>query len=243
LSVTFTPPEVAEIASAIGVEDAGKIRQLQRDLDRIADFAPTARTYDQAPPPSRSRRTAQAIRRHVAALLKELEGAAAESPKGAGRSAKPINLIVWQMADRSGRARTELRLRSARERVQQLTDNLRELQAAAEGVLAQEERRVAAGHGGSRRKGDEGLWLVAELLMDALENATGEKVGVSHTQPSKKPARGDHSERRGPGGPTIRFLQLTLPRLGWVVAPATMRDLIRRYQAEKHRDRIKPKDS
>jgi hypothetical protein len=176
-------------------------------------------------------------------LLKELEGASAESAKGAGRELHPINLIVWQLAVRSDRVSPEPGLSSARERVQQLTDGLRELQAAAEGLLAQEERRVAAGHGGSRRKGDEGLWLVAELLMGFLEDATGENVGVSYTQPSKNPGRGDHSETGRLGGRTIQFLKLTLPRLGWEVAPATMRDLIRRYQAEHHRDGIKSKDS
>jgi hypothetical protein len=38
LSALPTRLEAAEIASAIGVTDAGKIRQLQRDLDRIAEF-------------------------------------------------------------------------------------------------------------------------------------------------------------------------------------------------------------
>ena len=134
-----------------------------------------------------------------------------------------LRLIRFQLALRKDPANPEWAIRDgfADQLLSSALENIVMLRNAASSARLNVEREIEGGKGGRRHEADWALEETTWHLLRLYKQVTGRDPGAS-----VGPKSGTVD------GPTIRFLQLCLPPLGWTKKAEALRNLIRKVKKQ-----------
>ena len=215
---------IDNIASAIGIADQNKKPHLARQLRNISVSSRLYRSHKLNEPPSQLARNLRLVESKANVFLKCLDLDADDQSlavEAALECSNLLRLIRFQLALRIDPVNPEWAIRDgfADQLLASALENIVMLRNAASSARLNVERKIEGGKGGRRHEVDWALEETTWQLLLLYKQITGRDPGASVVSIS---GRVD--------GPTIRFLQLCLPPLGWTKSAGALRNLIRRVK-------------
>lgn len=209
----FTENVIDQVAATLRVEDPRKRALLARELSRVPELAYLVRTLKWPAPPSATASEFNSLVSACDRILNFLSHGADEDVPHHELSAAAVayRLLRWQIA-------LEIEPQHPERAIQEGTANaaIRRHGAAVNTVrgaalLAQRgvKATVAPGRGGRRHTRDVALGTTVDHLLDIYERVSGRQPATTI------------------GGPTMRFLEICLPLLGWNLTDYSIRERIR----------------
>jgi hypothetical protein len=209
---SFDDERVKEIARSVRLDDPKKHLDLAVRLRELRELTATLRTANLPIPPSALAGAFAPIESSCRILLDCLTpDERGEAIQDLDRDQIAHRLIQWQLARHACPNQTSRFVQDRR--IDDLISDYRaviETIADATGRARQQiKSEVAAGRGGARRSSDKSLHEITSILFDIYYELTNREPAITVD------------------GPTVRFLSLCLPCLGWDLSPSKIRHLIR----------------